>query len=550
MFSPDSSLRLLNMRMDSELRNTLWFPDRNTQTNWFLSQTDFISFTDYSYVKKDNTIVLACREEDIWRFNYVMYQNTNFSSKWFYAFIVKREWASDYSTRIYLKTDPLQTWMFDWVLKTSFVSRQHSTTDVAGDNIIEEPCGTTNGCTIYQAAGAQDCSLGRIFIFATANPDGTLTPPSSLVNGVYSACAVTDSESVDNLEAVGLMLEAYVNNGLASAVSRVQAFPSFGNTVTDMLQTTKSWNKHPTNIDGYVPKNNKLLSGAFVKGFIAGFGQQATFVPEFCQGSTVETKFSVDPTTGSLYVSVDDYGKPANEVSSFGGNSLIGIMISYPESTWAYNQYKNDYNLHSSSNTLYAKRVWQDRNTDALIRGMDIIGGGVSIAGGIVDTLNPIKAAFSGLTSGLQEATSGAQQMAHGINKTMQYIGGYDEVSQELERITESYNAPATGSIATSNPFLANGNTNVKYGWLVLPRQIAERIDSFLTVYGYAQNTYAIPNLHARNSWTYIKVTELMLDGNCPDEDELQIRQAFRNGVFWWVYNKEFGNFNQDNGIV
>ena len=148
MFSPDSSLRLLNMRMDSELRNTLWFPDRSTQTNWFLSQQDFINFTDYSYVKKDNTIVLACREEDIWRFNYVMYQNTNFSNKWFYAFIVKREWASDYSTRIYLKTDPLQTWMFDWSLMTSFIERQHSTTDTPGDNIIPEPIGGSQ--TIHQ----------------------------------------------------------------------------------------------------------------------------------------------------------------------------------------------------------------------------------------------------------------------------------------------------------------------------------------------------------------------------------------------------------------
>lgn len=550
VFTPDGTVRLLSVPFDSELRNTLWFPDRTTQTNYWLGQETQITYYDVNYVKKDNALVVPTPIDQTWKFNYCMYQNSNFTDKWFYAFIVAREWASNNSTRLYLRTDPLQTWMFDWVLKTSFVTRQHSTTDVAGDNIIEEPCGSTNGCTIYQAAGAQDCSLGRVFIYATANPDGTPAYPTALQHGVYSACAVTDSESVNNLDSVGLMLEAYVNSGLASAVARVQAFPSFGDTATGMFETTKTWNKHPANIDGYTPKNNKLLSGAFVKGFIAGFGQQATFVPEFCQGSTVNTKFSVDPTTGSLYVSIDDYGKPSNESSGLGGNSVIGILINYPESTWAYNQYKNDYNLHSGSNTMYAKRIWQDRNAGALISGMDVIGGGLSIAGGIVDTLNPMKAAFSGVSSGLQAATSGAQQMAQGINKTMQYIGGYDEVSQELERIAESYNAPATGSVATSNPFLANGNTNVKYGWLVLPRQIAERVDSFLTVYGYAQNQYMVPNLHARQSWTYVKVAELMADCNCPDDDEVMIKAAFNKGIFFWSYTASYGDFSQNNGIV
>src|SRR5699024_6445551 len=119
-----------------------WFPDRDTQTSWFLSQSDNVLFNDITYVKKDNAIVLGCREEDVWRFNYVMYQNSNFSSKWFYAFIVKREWASDYSVKFYLQTDPIQTWMFDWSLMTSFIERQHSTTDSVGDNEVTEPFST------------------------------------------------------------------------------------------------------------------------------------------------------------------------------------------------------------------------------------------------------------------------------------------------------------------------------------------------------------------------------------------------------------------------
>lgn len=540
MFSPDSSLRLLNMRMDSELRNTLWFPDRNTQTNWFLSQSDFISFTDYSYVKKDNTVVLACREEDIWRFNYVMYQNTNFSNKWFYAFIVKREWASDYSTRIYLKTDPLQTWMFDWSLMTSFIERQHSTTDTPGDNIIPEPIGGSQ--TIYQQAGTLDASPSKIYVYATCFPDGTAVN-GSFVNEVYSGSsavqiAATDSAGVTQ---IGEFLKLYVTNGLASAVSRIQAMPF----MVGATSATRSYSQHPTTLDGYTPRNKKLLSGAFVKGYLAAYGQEVEFTPEFCNGD-VAIRAAEDVTTGAVYYYVENYG--AHDTDS--NTSAVGFVVTMPESTWAYNQYKNDYNLHSGSNAIFRERSNMQRSVNQLNEGIGTIGSIASLTAGIADIVNPVSLLGGDMARDVVGVTDSIQGAVNNASSLYQNYKGIDEISQNLAYIDESYNAPAVGSVAASNPFLAAGITDMKWGWKVPDSRFAERYDEFLDVYGYSQNTYAIPNLHARAAWTYVKVTELMLDGNCPDEDEIQIRQAFRNGVFWWVYNKEFGNFNQDNSIV
>ena len=540
MFSPDSSLRLLNMRMDSELRNTLWFPDRNTQTNWFLSQTDFVSFTDYSYVKKDNTIALACREEDIWRFNYVMYQNTNFSNKWFYAFIVKREWASDYSTRIYLKTDPLQTWMFDWSLMTSFIERQHSTTDIPGDNIIPEPIGGAQ--TIYQQAGSLDASPSKIYVYATCFPDGTAVD-GSFVNEVYSgssAVQIADTGST-GVTQINEFLKLYVNNGLASAVSRIQAMPF----MVGAYSATRTYSQHPTTLDGYTPRNKKLLSGAFVKGYLAAYGQEVEFTPEFCNGD-VTIRAAEDVTTGAVYYYVENYG--AHDSNS--NTSAVGFVVSMPESTWAYNQYKNDYNLHSGSNAIFKERSNVQRTVNSLNAGIGTIGNIASLAAGIADTVNPVSLLGGDLATDISGLAGSAQGVVNNVSSLYQNFAGIDEISQNLAYIDESYNAPAVGSVASSNPFLAAGITDMKWGWKVPDSRFAERYDQFLDIYGYSQNAYAIPNLHARNAWTYVKVTELMLDGNCPDEDELQIRQAFRNGIFWWVYNKEFGNFNQDNGIV
>lgn len=539
MFSPDSSLRLLNMRMDSELRNTLWFPDRNTQTNWFLSQTDFISFTDYSYVKKDNTIVLACREEDIWRFNYAMYQNTNFSSKWFYAFITKREWASDYSTRIYLKTDPLQTWMFDWSLMTSFIERQHSTTDNPGDNIIPEPIGGSQ--VIYQISGTVDCTPDWIGVFATSSASGEGTSGVK-IGGMYSGAqnVFLDQVLPNNL------LNSYVNNGMATAVSRIQQITGFGTESGSVTGYNAAYQKHPTNIAGYIPKNKKLLSGAFVNGYVTGFGQEIKFTPDFCSGSEVQVNFAQDITSGSVYCYISNYGQHGVN----GHTNVLGFLFTFPESTWAYNQYKNDYNLHNGSNSIYRERSNVQRTVNSINAGIGTIGSAAGIGAGVADILNPVSLMSGDIASDISSLSGNVQGMINNVSQLYQNHAGIDEISQNLAYIDESYNAPATGNVAQSNPFIAAGETIVKYGWLVPDARIAERYDQFLDVYGYAQNTYAIPNLHARNAWTYVKVTELMLDGNCPDEDEAQIRQAFRNGVFWWVYNKEFGNFGQDNGIV
>ena len=260
----------------------------------------------------------------------------------------------------------------------------------------------------------------------------------------------------------------------------------------------------------------------------------------------MQVNFAQDITSGSVYCYISNYGQQGVN----GHTNVLGFLFTFPESTWAYNQYKNDYNLHNGSNAIFRERSGIQRDVNRLNAGIGTIGNIASLAAGIADIVNPVSALGGDLARDVTGFTDSIKSTVSDAASLYQNYIGIDEISQNLAYIDESYNAPATGNVAQSNPFIAAGETIVRYGWLVPDARIAERYDRFLDVYGYSQNTYAIPNLHARNAWTYVKVTELMLDGNCPDEDEVQIRQAFRNGIFWWVYNKEFCNFNQDNGIV
>lgn len=79
---------------------------------------------DFSYIRKDDIIYFPDHIDNIINYNYVMYQNTNYSHKWFYAFITKMKYVNDGCTAIYIMTDVWQTWQFNLTWKQCFVERE------------------------------------------------------------------------------------------------------------------------------------------------------------------------------------------------------------------------------------------------------------------------------------------------------------------------------------------------------------------------------------------------------------------------------------------
>lgn len=527
MFTPSTNLRLLNVPLESGYTDTLWFPDVATQTNYFLGKV-VRQINDFNFIKKDNTITVNGNVESFYNCNYIMYQNDNFTNKWFYAFIDRVEWASNSSTRLYCSTDAIQSWFFDITYYQSFIERQHSITDVAGDNIVPEPFtppvikfNTTTSSTV-------DLTPDQINIFATCMPDGT-SMSGEKVNGIYSAAgrigSAIDPDTVSNI------IQQYVNNGLASAISRVQQVPS----VLASGTVARGYAKRPSEIDGYIPKNKKLLTGLFVKDSVNAYGQQIKLDPELVDGSDVSVRITVGMSTGDIAITVANYG------SSLTGEQTIVAHI--PESTWAYNQYKNDFNLHSGSNALLFERMNQQRRIERTATLGDAISTASGVAGQIVG--NIAKANILGASAGAGATVNIARQ----LGKTLQYAGGFDEITQTIQAIYESYDAPAVGNVSSASPFITGGYTNFVFGYITPPANIAKMYDDYFTIFGYQQNKYDMPNLHARKCWTYVKVANLKASGDFPDEDFTDIRGAFKNGITFWDYTKTFGDYSQDNSL-
>lgn len=525
MFTPSTNLRLLNVPLESGYTDTLWFPDVATQTNYFLGKV-VRQINDFNFIKKDNTITVNGNVESFYNCNYIMYQNANFTNKWFYAFIDRVEWASNSSTRLYCSTDAIQSWFFDITYYQSFIERQHSTTDVAGDNIVPEPFEPAKPCLMVVTA--KDDSVSEYSILATCDNNGNPVSGSTVqtvYSGAYPTVPVTDSTAISSA------LNKYVENGLATAVVGIRNLPVGGLKEAESITVQK----RPASIDGYTPINKKLLSGAFLTAFITAMGQTVNFNPEFCTGNTIKVTRAVDVLSGTLMYNVTNYGFNKQAQSGY-DNTAISLSVKYPDGTWAYNNYQNDYNLHSSSNAMYIERQRQYQSIGAVTSVADTLSSGF----GLITNL---------LGLNLGAAAGGVSGAVKNLIEAQSYLGGYDEITQQLQAISESYKAPATGGVSTSNGYIVGKATTTIIGYNTPPQQLARLYDQYLTMYGYAQNNLAIPNLHARKCWTYIKVTLLKASGSFPDEDFADIRSAFKHGITFWDYTKTFGDYSQDNSL-
>ena len=229
--------------------------------------------------------------------------------------------------------------------------------------------------------------------------------------------------------------------------------------------------------------------------------------------------------------------------------STIAMFAVIPESGWAYNQYKNDYNLHSASNSIYVSRQKNIRASNKAQAVTGSIGAIAGMAGSIIDTINPVTLATGRAGTAIQKVSGSASSLISNATNAAIQFSGIDDITQDLTAIAENYNAPATGNSAASNGYIATGKTKFTYGYKVPPADLVERYDKYLSVYGYKQSVYRNINLHARTKWTFIKTNGLNASGNFPDEDMQIIKQAFDKGIFFWDYTATFGDFDQSNPI-
>ena len=115
---PQSNIKLLhNVPLDTSYDHTIYFASSSAQYTYFAGLVKY-NLTNQSYqrVNKGKARVAKCAD-DIYDCNYMMFQNTAFGSKWFYAYIKAIEYINNETSEIEFEIDPIQTWFFDFTIE-------------------------------------------------------------------------------------------------------------------------------------------------------------------------------------------------------------------------------------------------------------------------------------------------------------------------------------------------------------------------------------------------------------------------------------------------
>ena len=144
--SPNSTVKILTkVNLDSDYNHTFYFANVSAQTYYFERKvkptSGGVSYTlsNYSYQRVNrNTIRVEILADNLYDCNYMMFQNTAFGNKWFYAFITKINYINNSVSEIEYAIDVMQTWYFDYELGECFVEREHTETDDYGEHIVPE----------------------------------------------------------------------------------------------------------------------------------------------------------------------------------------------------------------------------------------------------------------------------------------------------------------------------------------------------------------------------------------------------------------------------
>lgn len=525
-FTPSNRVYLLDTPLDNTQKNQLRFSSRTAQQNYFKS-CKVAEIDNIDYIKKDNAIIIEGQLDDYWRCNYVMYQNTDNNSRWYYAFITRMEWQSERTIAIYIETDVYQTWRMDCDLLQSFTVREHVDDDGIGKHLVNE--GIDYGEYVMNSYEQSD-TLGDLwFVMAVSD---TVSDTESVIRGiygnVYSGLAFF-AYSPDDASALSAHISSYVDAGKGDAIQFIFTIPenilpvdTNSGDIIPNFSTTRTLNYNFSTfstdseekakfkeLNGYTPINNKLYCYPYNVLYVSNNnGSSAEFHFEDFHSFEITDKisFRLEGNVGpnpTILLYPYDYRLPQAGISN---NSYeYGLQLSgFPLCSWG--------------NDTFNAWVAQNGLSTAITVG--------------ASTVAMVGSAFMGNVAGV--------------------VGGAVGIASQMSQLYKAGLQPdqARGNVNGGSLNIAGFRQDFFFARMSVRYEYAKRIDDFFTMFGYKVNELKIPNEHSRNCWNYIQTIDVNIKGAIPSDDMRKLKEIYNNGVTLWHEPMKFCNYNFSNDII
>lgn len=582
-FIPETEVRLLsNVPLSNDYEHQMTFGSVADQTSYFLDKSTH-NFQDFTYQREQVAVLVPKGYDSLYNCNYLMYKNSNYSNKWFYAFITRKEYVNPNNTRVFFEIDVYQTWQFDMQFKPSFVVREHRkrwnsdgspvlhTVDEGLDYGSEYETVSVERVVPYDSVmflvivtkSAMHLSGGEDHtneIMPTVNglpqPLNYYVHPFKL-NGDSPTCVVgTTNISISPI--LDTLKSLYTQEGAVNNVVSLYVTDYFGANVTYNAGTDTMTFGANNYEQVHVSDNVNLNMSTIRVKSLMGYTTMAKSLGNKYDGyhAVDESKLLMYPYTTLV---LDDFKGNRVELKNeyIKGNDL---QINYSGSLGTSN--KTSYNVANYLNDTDSRVVDLERgvisnNPNDLPIITEMLSAYLQ---GNRNSIENQKASmmFSAVTNTAMGAIGGVVGGGGKLGVAGAVAGAGVGAMNSYYQI-EGLNAKQR-DIQNTPPNLVSmgGNTAYDYGnkirgVFVIKKQITEqarrRLTDFFKMYGYKVNELKTPNLRSRQHFNYIQTIGANIQGNIPHDDLQRIKTIFNNGVTLW-HTTDVGNYALSNGEV
>ena len=534
-----------NIRLDKGYKDVLSYTEQQMLT---LCQTNAVSTaTNYSFIRPEkNVIKTSFSYSDALKCNYMAFQNPYYDNKWFFAFIDDVEYANDGTSKIHYTIDEFSTWYDYWNPEKCFVIREHVRDDTIGLHTVPE--GLECGEYVINSAGAMGASYFtytkmHVCIGTSYIPDNTpsMYTTNRTIGNVFSGTyylvfktaadaakfikAYADIGHVQDIQCLYMIPEvlAAINNnttwnqadlGDQTDIDFITLHGSTGvinidTNITIAMQTT---------LNGYTPKNNKLLCYPYNCLTITNnSGTMAEFrYEDFVSNAPAFSLVGLQSPSCPMFIYPKNYKKDSTNYTGY----AWGIPLAkIPQGSWNADMYTN----------------WMTQN-------------GINILGMKIDA--PTAHAIGG---SLQALTGAA---------TKQYGSVFEGFGSMLGSVQEMYRASMIpnqigGQTTVGDVTFAYDKLAPTFYKMSIRSEYAAIIDEFFSRFGYKINRVKTPDQIGRTYWNYIQIGATESIGystnttrSVPAGSMEVINNIYRAGVTIWHSHANIGNYALNNTVV
>lgn len=549
---PDSKIYFLqNIKLDDGYINTLNWASLEDQERYFRSNT-YVFVDALSYIRyADGVIRIKGSMRTFYKCNYMMFQNTSFENKWFYAFIKKIDYVNNSTVEITYDIDVFQTWFAVPRFNDVFVEREHVADDTVGKHTIDEGIPTgypiSFGQQMFTVGGSKNIDDLCIVLETTFQiiGDGSISSSLSWIGGVLKGTYISVFKKTEINSFTKVM--GWINNrGLGDGIVAIYLFPEVlleltevttGLTYTDgtvievpFFRITEL-KKYVTaavsfsqKIEGYTPKNNKLLCYPYCFAYASnGSGKNITLKYEFDTiGDNIFAAhyFAQPGANGTLMAQLS----LKDQNASFLETPIGG----FPQVAYSYDKYSDYLALNQNKLEFQKTQMTVNAITGAISSGVTGATAGFVAGGGV-------------------GAVAGA---ALGVGKSVwQSVQGFSQISAEKADIDAQPNG-LVGSAQTPDTLVLQERFGLMFHQICIRPEYAKIIDDFFSRYGYKVSSLKTPSITTRKNWNYIQTVGATIPTEMPADVESKICSILDRGITFWHHPETMLDYSKDNTPV